>query len=235
MSDAQASQITRKPVIVEKIKRRRPVEANTQGAVPQPANCSEVRFPRCDAAVRKTEGGEWELADAIVAECSETGEDGVRNGSQAKIEAMREEIAKNHGVELSLERMRKLRKVASNFPPGRRRLAVSIESHLEAGTPDALDALIKSVPKGTALTRANIRKLKHPNEKAEQSTQKEERRHQIEDHRKSLQDLCRQLEQEKEERSSGIPICAAASTRRPSRFHRRWRRKKNRRSRLPKI
>jgi hypothetical protein len=192
-----------KSVVVEKFKRQpvsRTPGASTQGAVPQPANCSEVRFPRCDAAVRKTEGGEWELADAIVAECSETGEDGVRNGSQAKMVAMREEIARNRGVDLSFERIRKLRKVATAYPPDRRRPGVSLEGHFEAGTPEALEALINSAPKGTALTRANIRQLKHPTEKAEQSTQKDERRRQVEDHRKSLQDLCRRLEWEKEER-----------------------------------
>ena len=37
-----------------------------------------AKFPLCDAAVRKMEGGEWDLADAILAECSETGEDGVQ-------------------------------------------------------------------------------------------------------------------------------------------------------------
>ena len=89
------------------------------------AAAAVVKFPLCDAAVRKTEGGEWALADAILAECSETGKDGVRNGSYAKMDAMREEIAKNRGVELSLERIRKLRKVADAFPPGRRRPGVS--------------------------------------------------------------------------------------------------------------
>ena len=39
----------------------------------------EIKFPRCDAAVRKRDGTEWEFADAILAECCETGEDGVRN------------------------------------------------------------------------------------------------------------------------------------------------------------
>lgn len=159
-----------------------------------------VKFPRCDAAVRKMEGDEWELADAILAECSEPGEDGVRNGSQAKMEAMREEIAKTHGVDLSFERIRKLRKVASAFPPGRRRPAVSLEGHLEAGTLEVLDGFIKSAPEGTALTREYIRRLKYPDEKAEQDRQEDERHHQVEDHRAALQNLCRQLEREVEQR-----------------------------------
>ena len=164
------------------------------------ATVAEVKFPRCDAAVRKTQGGEWDLADAILAECCEPGEDGVRNELDAKMKAMRQEIATNHGFELSFERIRKLRKVASAFPPGRRRPAVSLEGHLEAGAPEALDAFINSAPNGTHMTREYIRRLKHPAEKAGQDQQKVERRRQIEDQRKALQNLCRQLEREKEER-----------------------------------
>src|ERR1035437_2620794 len=158
-----------------------------------------IKFPRCDAAVGKREGCEWVLADAILAECSETGKDGVRNGSYAKMEAMREEIAKNHGVELSLERIRKLRKVAAAFPPGRRRPAVSVEGHLESGTPEALDTFIKAVPKSAALTCAFIRQLKYPTEKAEEAKQQDERRHQVEDQRTALQNLCRELERKNEQ------------------------------------
>jgi hypothetical protein len=158
-----------------------------------------IKFPRRDAAVGKREGFEWALADAILAECSEPGEDGVRNGSQAKMEAMQKEIAKNHGVDLSVGRIRKLRKAASTFPPGRRRPAVSLEGHLEAGTPEALDALINGAPKGTALTCAVIRQLKHPTEKAEQDQQKAERRRQVEDQRTALQNLCRELERKNEQ------------------------------------
>jgi hypothetical protein len=160
----------------------------------------EVKFPRCDAAVRKRDGSEWDLADAILAECCEPGEDGVRNESHAKMKAMRQEIATNHGFELSFERIRKLRKVASAFPPGRRRPAVSLEGHLEAGTPEALDEFIKAAPNGTPMTREYIRRLKHPAEKVEQDRQRAERRHQIKDQRTALQNVCRQLEREKEER-----------------------------------
>ena len=163
------------------------------------AAAAVVKFPRCDAAVGKREGCEWALADAILAECSETGKDGVRNGSYAKMEAMREEIAKNHGVELSLERIRKLRKVAASFPPGRRRPAVSVEGHLESGTTEALDTFIKAAPKGAALTCAFIRQLKYPEEKAEEAKQQDERRHQVEDQRTALQNLCRELERKNEQ------------------------------------
>jgi hypothetical protein len=158
-----------------------------------------LAFPRCDAAVTKVKGGEWDLADAILAECSETGDNGVKNESYAKMKAMREEIAENHGVELSFERIRKLRKVASAFPAGRRRPGVSLEAHLEAGTPDALDELIKAAPKGAVLTREAIRQLKHPAEEAEQAQQTDERRHQGKDQRNLLQGLCRRLEREKEQ------------------------------------
>jgi hypothetical protein len=158
-----------------------------------------VMFPLCDAAVRKTNGGEWELADAILAECSDPGENGVRNGSQAKMKEMQEEIAKNHGVELSVVRISKLRRAASTFPAGRRRPGVSLEGHLTAGTPEALDEFIKSAPKGTALTCKYIRQQKYPTEKADQDQQKAERRLQEADHQKALQGFCRQLECEKEQ------------------------------------
>ncbi len=171
------------------------------------AAAADIKFPLCDAAIRKKEGGEWDLADAISAECPETGEDGERNGSYAKMTAMRDEIAKNHGVVLSFERIRKLRKVASAFPPGRRRPAISLEAHLEAGTPEVLDELIKAAA-GTALTRDYVRQQKYPTEKAQQDQQKAERRHQVEDQRTALQTLVRQLEREKEEREQRyIDLC----------------------------
>jgi hypothetical protein len=171
--------------------------ANIPSAPPHSANRNAVDFPLCDAAVRNTADGEWKLADAIVAECSEPGKDGVRNGSHAKMQAMRQEIAKNHGVELSLERIRKLRKAASTFPPGRRRPGVSLEAHLEAGAPDVLDELAKDAPLGTVFTRANVRALKS-SDTAGKSTQKGERLRQEKDERTALQNVCRKLEQENE-------------------------------------
>ena len=181
--------------------------ASTQAAVQEAGNCNAVEFPLCDAAVRKIDSGDWDLADAIVAECSETGDDGVRNESYPKMEGMRQEIAANHGVHLSFERIRKLRKVASAFPPGRRRPAVSLEGHLEAGTPEALDAFIKSAA-GTPLTCSYIRQLKRPTERVEQDQQKAERRHQKEDQRTALQNICRQLERATEEREQRyVALC----------------------------
>jgi hypothetical protein len=151
------------PVVVQRhqVKGDTPVTTNAAALI--------ISFPHCDAAVQKMKGGGWDLADAIVEECCETGEDGVKNESYAKMNAMRVEIAKNHGIELSLERIRKLRKVASAFPAGRRRPGLSLEAHLEAGTPDALDEFVKAAPKGTALTRAYIRQSKDPAEQGERT------------------------------------------------------------------
>jgi hypothetical protein len=157
-----------------------------------------IAFPLCDAAVRNSEGSEWGLIDAILAEIPETGADGVNNHSYAKLNLMREEIAKNHGVDLSFERIRKLRQAGSAFPPRRRRLGVSLEGHLEAGTPEELDRIIANAPEGTAFTRAYIRRAKHPTETADQEKPKEERRRQVEDQRKALQGHYRQLERENE-------------------------------------
>ena len=163
------------------------------------AAVAEVNFPLCDAAVRKMNSDEWELAAAIVVECSETGDAGVRNASYAKMEAMQQEIAKNHGVELSVERIRKLRKVASAFPAGRRRPDVSIEGHLEAGTPEALDELAKAAPAGTVLTRDFIRLQKHPDKQTKHNQRKAERQRQEGEQRTALQNLCHQAERDKEQ------------------------------------
>ena len=147
---------------------------------------------------------------------------------------MQQEIAKNRGVELSFERIRKLRKAASAFPPGRRRPAVSLEGHLEAGTPEVLDAFINSAA-GTPLTCSYIRQLKHPSEKVEQDQQKAERRQQKDDQRTALQNICRQLEREREEREQRyLDLCRSVG-KSPNRFRRRCHQRTNRHSPSPKI
>jgi hypothetical protein len=168
------------------------------GSQPQ-ASGEIVNYPLCDAAVRDMAQSLWKLAEAILAECSEPGKNGVRNESELKMEAMRQEIARNHGVDLSLVRIRKLRTLASAFPPDRRRSGVSVEAHLEAGTPEALNEFEKAAPAGTTLTRSVIRKLKNSTEQTEQNAQKEERRRQVEDQREALQNLCKSLKRANEE------------------------------------
>jgi hypothetical protein len=161
-------------------------ETNSQQtATARPAATGPVvEFPLCHAAAGNIERDQWALADAIVAECSEPGPNGVRTGSYTRMEKMRAEIARNHGVELSLERVRKLRKVASAFPAGRRRPGeASLEAHLEAGTPDELDELIRKTP-GTALTVSRIRQAKSP----ERQKEDEERRTRTREKLDGLQD-----------------------------------------------
>jgi hypothetical protein len=177
------------------------------------ATAPVVEFPLCHAAVGNIERHEWALADAILAECSEPGANGVRTGSYSKMEKMRAEIARNRGVELSLERVRKLRKAASTFPAGRRRSAeVSLEAHLEAGTPDELDELIRKTA-GTALTVTRIRQAKLREEKAQQEKEDEERRTQTREKQDALQDHHDQqhrVSEHPEESSTGLDCSAAA-------------------------
>ena len=109
-----------------------------------------------------------------------------------------QEIAKNRGVELSFERIRKLRKVASAFPPGRRRPGISLEAIWKPVRQRRLTGS-STAPRTATLSHCSyIRRLKHPTEKAEQDQQKAERRRQIEDQRTALQSLCRQEERKKE-------------------------------------
>ena len=169
---------------------------------------ANVKFPLCDAAVRKLAHDAWELAEAVVAECSEPGPNGVRNASYAKIKAMRKEIAQNHSIDLSFERIRKLRQAAAAFPAGRRRPGVCLDAHLEAGSPEALDDIINRTPAGVAVTRAYVRSLM-PREKDEEKEKRQDERHrQVKDHRVALQNLCSQLERERDQRAEQyVELC----------------------------
>ena len=77
-----------------------------------------------------------------------------------------------------------LRKAASAFPPGCRRPAVSLEGHLEAGTPDVLDELINSAAEGHLSRALTFGSLSTRSEKVKQDQQKAERRHQKDDQRR---------------------------------------------------
>jgi hypothetical protein len=186
----------------------------TATAMPAGA-ATAVEFPLCHAAVANIACGTWVLADAILAECSEPGPNGVRTGSYTRMEKMRVEIARNHGVELSLERVRKLRKAASTFPPGRRRPGeASLEAHLEAGTPDELEELVRKFP-DTALTVARIRQAKSPDEKAQRAKEHEERRTQTREKQDALQDHHDQqhrISEHLEETPTGLDRAAAKPT-----------------------
>jgi hypothetical protein len=61
----------------------------------------------------------------------------------------------------------------------------SLEAHLEAGTPDELDALIRKTA-GTALTVSRIRQAKWPEEKVQRQKEDEERRTQTQEKRDAL-------------------------------------------------
>jgi len=164
------------------------LDAETNATAMPDATAPVVEFPLCHAAVKNIERDEWVLADAILAECSEPGLNGIRTGSYSKMEKMRAEIIRNHGVELSFERVRKLRKVASAFPAGRRRPGeASLEAHLEAGSPEELDELILKTP-NIVLTVSFIREAKSLEQKAQRQREDEERRIQTQEKRDALQD-----------------------------------------------
>jgi hypothetical protein len=176
----------------------------------QTATAPVIEFPLCHAAVGNMERDQWALADAILDECPEPGRNGARTGSYAKMERMQAEIARNHGVKLSFERIRKLRKVASAFPPGRRRPGeASLEAHLQAGTPDELDELIRKNP-GAVLTVSRIRQPLE--EKARREREAEELRIQTQEKIDALRVLYEQQRQNEplEEASTGIDFSATA-------------------------
>ena len=185
--------------------------ASANGDVMDASQQSGLEFPRRDAAVRKGQTSGWELADAILADCPKPSGNGVRNGSHDKINAMLEEIAKNHGDVLSLVRARNLRRTAANFPPDRRRAGVSLEVHLAVKTPDELDRLIANAPEGAVITRKYVqgqKSLEPKNNKPEQGTSKGENLRQVKQQCDGLQALCEQLEEERDQREQRyIDLC----------------------------
>ena len=51
-----------------------------------------IKFPRVLAAVQKRERSQWEIGDALIAECGPAAKNGVHDGSYAKIVACSEEL-----------------------------------------------------------------------------------------------------------------------------------------------
>ena len=163
------------------------------------AAVAKIEFPLCDAAVRKMNSDEWELAAAIVAECSETGDAGVRNESYAKMKAMQQEIAKNHGVELSV-------RANSQTPEGRvgfssRSPATGCFDRRASGSRHARGA--GRVHQGRSDRHGSHPRLhsaaKAPGQERRTGPAKAERQRQKEEQRTALQNLCRQAERDKEQ------------------------------------
>jgi len=110
------------------------------------------KFPRVLAAIEQLEKSKtkhlWTLADALIAECG--GDDDARrrasshakNGSGEKLAQCVAMLVK-HGYEYEAQTLRNIRDAGITFPKDRRYPGISLWIHLEAGSPDFLDGLVK--------------------------------------------------------------------------------------------
>jgi hypothetical protein len=87
------------------------------------------------------ERDQWALGDALLEECGAPGDDGVNNGSGAKLQAAQVELAAD-GFEYEVDTLRKYRDLSATFPAGTRIPAVSHRVHIECRTPGMLKAVL---------------------------------------------------------------------------------------------
>lgn len=120
----------------------------------------DVKFPKCLRAAKAMEGDAWELGDALL---SETGE------SSKSLIAVQAELAAN-GFEHPYPTLAKWRQAAQAFPKSQRVPGVSITAHMEAGSADNLDLVIKVARKeGRKITAEYVRAATYAAAQAERN------------------------------------------------------------------
>jgi hypothetical protein len=116
-------------------------------------NAAAASFPRTLEAARELSAAEqsnwaalWKLGDALIAECGAPGPDGVRTGTDAKLQKAKKALGQ-HGLPYSFDHLRSLRGVAAAWPAGDRSPAVSWTCHRAAVDLETLKAAIASAQK----------------------------------------------------------------------------------------
>jgi hypothetical protein len=84
---------------------------------------------------------QWQIGDALLAEIPMS-KDRSNNESLAKLEECRLELERN-GFIVSTKTLRDYRSIAHKFPPDARYRASSFTTHIEAGTPVNLEAMLR--------------------------------------------------------------------------------------------
>lgn len=116
------------------------------------------KYPKTLAAVKAAEGNQWAIGDAVLEEVGAPAEHGKNVGTYAAIRECAAELA-SRGFEYTPNALRKLRDTAFAFPDARRRASLSFNTHVEAGSPDVLAAVLKHYGK-RVVTRAEVREYK---------------------------------------------------------------------------
>lgn len=131
-----------------------------------PANATPGEFPLTLAACIKFEKAndktsliQFEIGDALIAECGPVTAKGVRTGrSSTAIEAAHEYLA-SKGYKYALDSLKHLRLTSSRFEAPNRLRSLSWTAHFEARSPDVLRKAIEAYPDET-ITVAMIREFR---------------------------------------------------------------------------
>jgi hypothetical protein len=110
-------------------------------------------------AMQTLDKARWDLGDALVAECGAPDPTSAGYDGPGKLRAALLNLREN-GYESTLEDLSKLRRVSYVFRQSTRRSDISWDLHAESGTPEMLQAIMASIPKGTALTRSYIASIR---------------------------------------------------------------------------
>jgi len=101
------------------------------------------KYPLTMKAAQGLERDQWTLGDALLKECGPPSENGVNNGSFAKLLEAQQELAAN-GIDYAENTLRIYRDVSYWFSAATRIAAVSHRVHIECGSPQVLNAVLKA-------------------------------------------------------------------------------------------
>jgi hypothetical protein len=137
-----------------------------------------LEFPKVIKAAQAATNATWALADAVLAAVKKSPSDDTVGLSASCIERMAAEIEKHVGREYGAYRLRQFERVATAFPPSKRRKGASVEICIEAGTPENLTAILKvakEVKHKRPVSSRDVRKIIDSHNKKHKDTPKTER------------------------------------------------------------
>ena len=112
----------------------------------------------------------WDLGDALVAKCGAPDPTSAGYDGPGKLRAAWHYMLEN-GYDCTLEDLSKLRRVAYVFRQSARRSDISWDLHAESGTPEMLQLITSSIPKGTSLTKSYIASIRKHRGRLQRSDQ----------------------------------------------------------------
>ena len=118
------------------------------------------KYPKTFAAAQQAEISAWAIGDALLEECGEPGESSIHTGSHEKLVEAKAEL-EAHGIDYAVVTLRHYRDTSYYFPAVRRRTAegISHSIHMECGSPEMLDAILKGWTKNKPMTYRECRQL----------------------------------------------------------------------------